>query len=340
MNRRRITIAAVALVAAVVAVLAVACWGTVRDHVQAWHFQLTRETKTIAPLVDGGALDPFLRREPLLRIAFQELHHPVIFDPPEASQLPRMGNWYQVSLDGEEAARVLRELTRLKPDDAQVRYWLGSELNALGSFLDASESLIKAIQLDPGMARAHRELCVARYNLKQYTQAVESCGEAVRLKPDFSLAYHDLGMSLFDSGHPEEAIKVVEQAIKLQPDFAEAHDTLGYFYYTLGDLRRATESVRQAIKIKPDYAEAYNDLAIILYHMHRYDEVLALLARATSLRPKYSQAYFNLGVTYAALKNREAALKTYTMLRSFDPPMANKLLTEIFKQKILVARGR
>ena len=109
MNRRRITIAAVALVAAVVAVLAVACWGTVRDHVQAWHFQLTRETKTIAPLVDGGALDPFLRREPLLRIAFQELHHPVIFDPPEASQLPRMGNWYQVSLDGEEAARVLLE---------------------------------------------------------------------------------------------------------------------------------------------------------------------------------------------------------------------------------------
>jgi hypothetical protein len=30
--------------------LGVLYWGTVRDHVQAWHFQFTRETKLIEPL--------------------------------------------------------------------------------------------------------------------------------------------------------------------------------------------------------------------------------------------------------------------------------------------------
>jgi hypothetical protein len=44
---RRVTIGALCLGALVVAVLVVACWGTVRDHVEAWHFQLTRETMTI-----------------------------------------------------------------------------------------------------------------------------------------------------------------------------------------------------------------------------------------------------------------------------------------------------
>jgi hypothetical protein len=44
---RRVTIAAAVLGAGVVAVLVVAHWATVRDHVEASWFQLTRETETI-----------------------------------------------------------------------------------------------------------------------------------------------------------------------------------------------------------------------------------------------------------------------------------------------------
>jgi hypothetical protein len=46
---RRVTIAAAVLGVGVVAVLAVAHWGTVRDHVEAWHFQLTLRTAQINP---------------------------------------------------------------------------------------------------------------------------------------------------------------------------------------------------------------------------------------------------------------------------------------------------
>ena len=63
MKRRawRITIGAAALVAVLLALLVVANWGTVRDHVEAWHFQLTTETETLdpktAPLVyDNGLI--------------------------------------------------------------------------------------------------------------------------------------------------------------------------------------------------------------------------------------------------------------------------------------------
>jgi hypothetical protein len=46
---RRVTIAAAVLGAGVVAVFVVLNWGTMRDHVEAWRFQLTRETVTIEP---------------------------------------------------------------------------------------------------------------------------------------------------------------------------------------------------------------------------------------------------------------------------------------------------
>src|SRR6478672_10437197 len=69
----------------------------------------------------------------------------------------------------QEAVEALRQVARLKPDDAMTHYQLGIELIGLGLFLEATESLSKAIQLAPTMAEAHRELCVARYNLQQYS---------------------------------------------------------------------------------------------------------------------------------------------------------------------------
>jgi hypothetical protein len=46
---RRISLVAAALGMGLTAVLVLANWGTVRDHVQAWHFQLTRETISTGP---------------------------------------------------------------------------------------------------------------------------------------------------------------------------------------------------------------------------------------------------------------------------------------------------
>ena len=78
---RRVTIGAAALVAVLLAVLAVANWSTVRDHVEAWHFQLARDTRTIEPLAEGasGTYNP---EERLLHIAANRMSASVIFVPP------------------------------------------------------------------------------------------------------------------------------------------------------------------------------------------------------------------------------------------------------------------
>ena len=46
---RRVTIAAAVLGAGVVGVAVVLNWTTVRDHVEAWHFQLTEDTQALVP---------------------------------------------------------------------------------------------------------------------------------------------------------------------------------------------------------------------------------------------------------------------------------------------------
>ena len=91
---RRIMVGVAVLVAVLVVVLAVACWGTVRDHVEAWHFQLTKETKTIEPCPEGmpvrgpsfvgawkhGTTGPAYSEEDVLQFAADMLRCPMILD--------------------------------------------------------------------------------------------------------------------------------------------------------------------------------------------------------------------------------------------------------------------
>jgi hypothetical protein len=74
-------IGSAALVAVVVAVLTVTHWTTVRDHVEAWRFQLTRETRTIQPL----SSDWYPMEEHLLHFAADRLRCPVIVDRQDLS---------------------------------------------------------------------------------------------------------------------------------------------------------------------------------------------------------------------------------------------------------------
>jgi hypothetical protein len=122
-KRIAFTVAATGL--AVLLVLVVAHWGTVRDHVEAWWFQLTRETETIEPgavsvptAEISGGIAPGLRGAPpaesfsiLTRMELRELlgllathsGRPMTYDPadppPEAWWLPHVGIVRKIAAD-------------------------------------------------------------------------------------------------------------------------------------------------------------------------------------------------------------------------------------------------
>ena len=79
---RRAVIGAAALVALVVAVLVVANWTTVRDHIEVWRFQVTRETATIEPMAADVTVYASWW-EVLLHDAADDSRSSVIFDSQE-----------------------------------------------------------------------------------------------------------------------------------------------------------------------------------------------------------------------------------------------------------------
>ena len=97
---RRVTLVAVALGGAVLGVLVVANWATVRDHVEAWHFQLTTETETVVPnsawmessafelFAEGGDDYTIADLEGWLEVLATKSGRTVVLDTTEKKDLP------------------------------------------------------------------------------------------------------------------------------------------------------------------------------------------------------------------------------------------------------------
>ena len=52
------------------------------------------------------------------------------------------------------------------------------------------------------------------------------------------------------------------------------------------------------------------------------------------LKPEFATAFFNLGVVNLSLKDRDAALKQYAVLKTLDRNLADKLYGMIYQAKI------
>ena len=106
---RRVVLGVAALGAALAAGLVARDWRSVRDHLVAWRFQLTRETEATDPfsvksarLNDQGVL---VFQRPGLEILSAYAKRSIVFDPGKTGDFPV----WRLNLTAEEVVRVLRE---------------------------------------------------------------------------------------------------------------------------------------------------------------------------------------------------------------------------------------
>jgi hypothetical protein len=114
---RRVAIAAAVLGAGVIAVLVVAHWGTVRNHVEAWHFQLTTQMERIEP----------------------SLHHKINSDDPD----PLSGVSYADLVKAHRTEATLRDPLLL---------WLLADLSGYPVVFATSEGQSSSVALSHGEA--------------------------------------------------------------------------------------------------------------------------------------------------------------------------------------------
>src|ERR1700730_10905962 len=157
-------------------------------------------------------------------------------------------------------------------------------------------------------------------DVEKLKQAEQLYQRALDLDPNFALAcarLSHLESWIFHSFDPSasrraKARALAEQALKLQPNLPEAHLALGYCYY-YGDLDydRALSEFKIAQNGLPNDAEVLLSLGAIQRRKGQWAESTAYFEKAASVNPKDAWVLQNLGINYQAVRNYEAAERTY-----------------------------
>jgi len=173
----------------------------------------------------------------------------------------------------------------------QARYLNGQ--GTADAFAQSVELYQRALELDPGFARAWRGLAVNYVN--QANKGLRAKGESYNLARD-----------------------AVNRALAIDPDYARAHALLGVFAMTLDqDLAAAAPHFRYALSLQPTDPVLLSYASSFLLRLGRLDEVIAIREVDVANDPLDPIGYNNLAWVYAMDGRADDAIdavKTLLML--------------------------
>ncbi|WP_132565897.1 adenylate/guanylate cyclase domain-containing protein [Rhizobium sullae] len=193
----------------------------------------------------------------------------------------------------QEAGRAAAKRKRPENLNAYDYYLLGSERIEKLTKADEEEAITllnRAVELDPGLARAWVELYHAHdllgafggdpeSNRKAAGQAAE---RAVRLDPSDAEAHAVFGMSLAKKGDMGRAKSELDTALRLAPGSSEILTFYIGYAARFGEPERGAQMVDQVMRLDPNYPMWTSNFFAPAYFMAgRYEDAVKMLERMT-----------------------------------------------------------
>ncbi len=161
----------------------------------------------------------------------------------------------------------------------------------------AAELFNRALEIDPGFARAYAGVCEAKLSLYNTTN---------------------------DTSHFDLAEQACGKAAELDPGLtSDVHTALATLYRHRGWLPRAEEEIRRALAIEPSSADGYIELARIRWAQDRRDDAETAFMRAIDLEIRYWRAHEALGDFYYRTERYDDAVKAFQIVASLAPENAS-----------------
>jgi protein O-mannosyl-transferase len=226
-------------------------------------------------------------------------------------------NLAMLSLDGNptpedftRALAIFQQALAIAPNEAELRYNMGTALHRLKRHEEALEHLRAAVQIDPLYIDAWGNLGAALQQLGRYSEAIEPDRRALQLKPDLDWVRYNLSTVLLGLGRTDEAATEIKNtptvggAIPHRVALAEAFIEQQRF-------EPAIEEYQQAFRAGLVSSDASNRLGYALLQMGRAAEAEVYLRRAITEDPQNSAAYSNLGNALQNAGRLNEALEAY-----------------------------
>ena len=253
--------------------------------------------------------------------------------------------------DIEEAASLIRESLRLKPDNAEAYNNLGYYFQRRGDRVAARREYEEALRLSPKLVSVHTNLGALDQTEGRLESAELHYREALRLDPYNNDAGRNLGLILTSLGrtgeatpllarafkdhpnHPDvldalgilavrenrtqDAIRYYEAAAAARPGWASPLVKLGLLYDRIGQMADAMAKYEQAVRAEPTFAVAHDSLGYALLRQNRFADAAAQFTEAIRLEPSLAESHASLGAALQGLGQLDASIAAYRRALEF-----------------------
>ncbi|HTU19691.1 MAG TPA: tetratricopeptide repeat protein [Gemmataceae bacterium] len=252
----------------------------------------------------------------------------------------------------EDAAPLLEEFLRRKPDDPRVRFDLGQLACARGDFATALDHLARAADSPFTRRKALAQMAAAYLRLGKPDCAAEYERRAAKGPADrewidpFVTEYLQRAVdrrsrfqhaeSLEARGRLGESVQLLSELVREQPD-DHAHVSLGIALAKLGDFPRAESELREALRLALDKVQANYFLSVILYRQglaleqgdervaarRKYQQSVASGRKALRHKPDHAFAQVHVGLALQRLGEKEEALTVFRRAVETAPELSD-----------------
>jgi tetratricopeptide (TPR) repeat protein len=156
----------------------------------------------------------------------------------------------------------------------------------------------------------------------EFEKATESLNRAVKLNPTDTKAMELLGWAYSYQGLYDEALEVCLLVLQTEPNNDAVRNNLGFVCLKKGIYGEAIEHLSRVIKSGKDrtaklYAHYY--LGLVYLERQMLEDAIFFFSKATVLGPNLIEAYYHLGLAYAAKKMYGAAVREWDKCLKLSP---------------------
>jgi tetratricopeptide (TPR) repeat protein len=218
---------------------------------------------------------------------------------------------------------------------------LGVDLERQGKVELAAAANEKALEFDPGLARAHINLISLYGRLKQYDKAEEHYRLAIALDAGAAESHYNYGVLLIRWGRYQDAENAFRKAVAANPDYADARNNLGDVLQRQRRFPEAEAEFRKAIASRPEFPQAHFNLGRLLVNQGKYQEGIQELHEALSAGGPDTEAVYlyALGAAYVRAGSKSEGARFLRLAREKAAARQQSKLLESIDRDLRMLEG-
>jgi predicted Zn-dependent protease len=227
----------------------------------------------------------------------------------------------QLSRDPAAAKQSLLKALQLDPghDSPADLILTGRIAEATGDPDDAATAYQRALAVDPASSAATSGLAHLLLQQNKPQEAEPLLRAAFTKHPEDPALAAQLATALSEQGNDAEAVSVLEKLHQLQPNNTNATGMLADLYLRTGAAEKAAPLLAKAVQAAPENVRLLTDYGQSLIYTKQFSTAIPVLERATTADPHNEEAWGGLAFAHSQLHQDLAVLKDLEARQKIAP---------------------